>query len=75
MADIIIHKSDLISEYEALKHALEVVRLGRISGENTCYSYITKFSDGFIVFANKKKADIFTVSKLGREKNENYTTI
>lgn len=64
MADIIVHKQDDISDYDALLHVQTVIRGGRISGSGTCYCYVTKFQDGVIVYANKKKADIFTVAKM-----------
>ena len=63
MADIIIHKQDDISDYDALLHVQTVIRDGRISGNGTCYCYVTKFRDGFYVYADKKKADIFTVRR------------
>ena len=63
MADILIHKSDDISDYDALLHIQSVIRDGRISNNEKSYCYVTKFADGFIVYADKKKADIFTVIK------------
>lgn len=64
MADIIIHKQDDISDYDALLHVQTVIRDGRVSGNGTCYCYVTKFADGFIVYADKRKADIFRVRRL-----------
>ena len=65
MADIIIHKkSDTMSDYDALLHVQTVIRDGRVSNNGKCYCYVTRFRDGVIVYADKKKADIFTVIKL-----------
>lgn len=62
MADIIIHKKDeTMSDYDALLHVQSVIRGGRISGDGKSYCYVTKFTDGVYVYADKKKADIFTV--------------
>lgn len=61
MSDILIHKSDEISDYDALLHIQEVIKDGRVSGESYCR--VTTFVDGFIVYAEKKKSDIFTVVK------------
>lgn len=63
MSDILIHKPDDISDYDALLHVQAVIRDGRVSDNGKCYCYVTQFSNGFIVYANKKKADIFTVTK------------
>lgn len=63
MSNIIIHKSDTISDYDALLHIQSVIREGRISRNGECYAYVTEFYDGFIVYADKKKADIFTVTQ------------
>lgn len=71
MADIIIHKPDFISDYDALRHVLAVIKGGRVSDEGKCYCYVTTFYDGVIVFADKKKADIFNVTiEKGGETNE-----
>lgn len=63
MANILIHKSDQISDYDALLYIQTVIRQGRLSRNGECYAYITEFEDGFIVYADKKKSDIFTVTK------------
>ncbi len=63
MSDILIHKSDHISDYDALLHIQTVIRQGRISRNGEQYAYVTEFNDGFIVYADKKKSDIFTVTK------------
>jgi hypothetical protein len=63
MSDILIHKSDHISDYDALLHIETVIRDGRISRNGECYAYVTEFQDGFIVYADKKKSDIFTVTR------------
>lgn len=61
--DILIHKSDAISDYDALLYIQSVIRNGRISNDGKCYCYVTEFKDGVIVYADKKKVDIFTVTK------------
>lgn len=61
MPDIIIHKPDDVSDYDALLHVQTVIRGGRVSRNGECYCYVTTFMDGFTVYADKKKADIFTV--------------
>ena len=62
MADIIIHKKDeTMSDYDALLYVQSVIRDGRISGDGKSYCYVTEFTDGVYVYADKKKADIFTV--------------
>lgn len=58
--NIIIHKDDTITDYDALLHIQIVIRGGRIS-DNDSYCSVTTFKDGVIVYANKKKSDIFTV--------------
>ena len=63
MSDIIIHKSDDISDYDALLHVQAVIRGGRVSKNETSYSYVTFFRDGIVVYADKKKSDIFTVRR------------
>lgn len=63
MSNIIIHKSDCISDYDALLHIQAVIRNGRISRNGECYAFVSEFYDGFIVYADKKKSDIFTVTK------------
>lgn len=63
MSDIIIHKSDTISDYDALLHVQAVIRDGRVSKNKTSYSYVTFFRDGIVVYADKKKSDIFTVRR------------
>lgn len=61
MSDILIHKPDTMSDYAALKYVQSVIASGRISQNGKCYTYVTEFSDGIIVYADKKKSDIFTV--------------
>ena len=60
-SNIIIHKDDTITDYDALLHIQTVIRGGRISDSGKCYCYVTTFDDGINVYADKKKADIFTV--------------
>lgn len=61
-SNIIIHKDDCISDYNALEYIQEVIRSGRISN-NGSYCSVTTFKDGVIVYADKKKSDIFTVTR------------
>lgn len=61
-SNIIIHKADCISDYDALAYTQEVIRGGRISN-NGSYCSVTTFKDGVIVYADKKKSDIFTVTR------------
>ena len=62
MGNIIIRIQDpAISDYDALLHVQTVIRDGRISDNGKCYCYVTRFQDGIVVFADKKKADIFNV--------------
>lgn len=61
-SNIIIHKADGISDYNALAYIQEVIRGGRISN-NGSYCSVTTFKDGVIVYADKKKSDIFTVTR------------
>lgn len=59
-SSIIIRKADTITDYDALLHIQTVIRNGRISNNNS-YCNVTTFNDGIIVYANRKKSDIFTV--------------
>lgn len=61
-SNIIIHKDDCISDYNALAYIQEVIRSGRISN-NGSYCSVMTFKDGVIVYADKKKSDIFTVTR------------
>lgn len=63
MSDIIIHKSDDISDYDALSHVQTVIRGGRVSKNQTSYAYVTFFKDDIVVYADRKKSDIFTVMR------------
>lgn len=66
-SNIIIHKDNNINDYEALTHVQAVIRGGRISDNGKCYCYVTEFKDGVIVYADKKKSDIFTVVRSDTE--------
>lgn len=59
--NIIIHKDDRISDYDALLHIQTVIRGDRVSDNGKCYCHVTRFKDGIIVYADHKKSDIFTV--------------
>ena len=72
MTDIIIHKEDDISDYDALLHVQTVIRGGKVSRNGECYCYVTTFTDGIQVFADKKKADIFTVVKEEKYNDEEW---
>lgn len=62
MGNIIIRTQDpAISDYEALLHVQAVIRDGRVSDNGKSYCFVTRFSDGIVVYADKKKADIFNV--------------
>lgn len=61
-SNIIIHIADGINNYDALAYIQEVIRSGRISN-NDSYCSVTTFKDGVIVYADKKKSDIFTVTR------------
>lgn len=63
MANIIINKREGVTDEEALYYVSHVVRQGKISDNGNCYCYVTKFYDGVVVLAEKKKADVFTVYK------------
>jgi hypothetical protein len=67
MADIIIHKPDDVSDYDALLHVQTVIRGGRVSKNGKSYGSVNLFPDGFVVYADKKRADIFTVKTMKME--------
>ena len=54
-SNIIIHKADCISDYNALAYIQEVIRGGRISN-NGSYCSVTTFKDGVIVYEQIIKA-------------------
>lgn len=60
---IINIQDDSISQLEALDYVKLVMSLGRISGDNESYCYCSKFTDGTVVLADKKKSDIFYIRK------------
>lgn len=60
---IINIQDDSISQLEALDYVKLVMSLGRISGDNESYCYCSKFTDGTLVLADKKKSDIFYIRK------------
>ena len=62
---IIINIQDDTSIKDALLCIYEVIKLGRVSGNGKSYCYCSKFHDGTVVIADKKKADIFYVRKEG----------
>lgn len=60
---IIIRKDDSISDFIALEYVQIVICNGRTSSNGKSYCYITKFANDVIVYADKKKSDIFYVTK------------
>ena len=62
---LIINIQDDTSIKDALLCIYEVIKLGRVSGNGKSYCYCSKFNDGTVVIADKKKADIFYVRKEG----------
>lgn len=63
MSRIIINIEDNIPQSQALQYVWNVISQGRISEEGKSYCFVTKFQDGTVVLADKKKADIFYVRK------------
>lgn len=63
MSRIIINIEDNIPQSQALQYVWNVISQGRISEEGKSYCFVTKFQDGTVVIADKKKADIFCVRK------------
>ena len=60
---IIINIQDDISQMDALEYVKSVMSLGRVSGDGNSYCYCSKFYDGTLVLADKKKSDIFYIRK------------
>lgn len=55
---------DNINEETALNRVMQVIKLGRISKDNTMYCYMTAFNDGINVSTNDyRKSDCFIVWK------------
>ena len=52
---IIINADDDIPDSESLFYVQNVVKDGLVSGNNDCYCYITKYSDGTHVSCDKTK--------------------
>lgn len=63
MADILIHKPDDMPDINAMQYVYAVIKQGRISDYGNCYCYVSEFSDGTMVFASKRKADIFSIKR------------
>lgn len=55
MSRLIINYDDDIPTSNALHYVKTVVDLDRISGEGSCFCYVTKFKDGTVVFAETTK--------------------
>jgi hypothetical protein len=69
---IIIRKDDSISDFMALEYVQYVICSGRISSNGKSYCRATQFANDIIVYADKKKSDIFYVIQLPNKKeNEN----
>ena len=60
---IINIQDDNISHLDSLEYVKSVMLLGRISGDNESYCYCSKFTDGTVVLADKKKSDIFYIRR------------
>lgn len=61
---LIIQVKGDISILDALEYAKEVIRLGKISNNNTQYCYATTFLDNIVVYSDKnKKSHRLTVQK------------
>ena len=60
---IINIQDDDISQLDALEYIKAVMSLGRVSGDGESYCYCSKFTDGTVVLADKKKSDIFYIRK------------
>jgi len=65
MNKIIIQFGDETPPQVALARVEEVINRGRLSDEGKCYSYVTTFTDGTYVYADRLKSgtDKFRVSK------------
>jgi len=65
MGRIIIKNDTELKDFEALDVVRQVIMQGRVSGnEQESYCYVTKFSDGIVVYADKLKcSDKFRVSR------------
>ncbi len=61
---IIIHKDDSISDFMALEYVQYVICSGRISSNGKSYCHAAQLANDIIVYADKKKSDIFYVTKL-----------
>ena len=60
---IISIQDDNINQLDALEYVKAVMSLGRVSGDGMSYCYCSKFVDGTVVLAYKKKSDIFYIRK------------
>ena len=72
MKRINIKIRDGIPELQAISAILEVIKMGRVSGDNDTYCYVTTFKHGIVVFAGKTRAghDTFDVRRdVRREEN------
>ena len=65
MGRIIINHSDDITPYDATQYVSAVMRMGRISNDNTSFCLCTRFKDDVVVLANTTKigSDTFFVYK------------
>lgn len=60
---IIINKTDYPLS-RCLTYVANVVVMGRVSDDGKSYCYVTKFTDGTYVYANRNKSsDTFTIFK------------
>lgn len=65
---IIIRKDDSISDFMALEYVQYVICNGRTSLNGKSYCCVTQIANDIIVYADKKKSDIFYVTKSPNKK-------
>lgn len=64
MGKITIHNDTKLSDEMVVQHVLEVIKMGKISNNETQYCYATTFKDDVTVFASRTKVGtgVFYVS-------------
>ena len=67
MSRIIINIEEGIDQQDAMQYVWEAMKEGRCSDNGRSYCFCSKFRDGTVVIANKRKADIFTVIRSDEE--------
>ena len=59
---IIRIRDNRVSDSDALLYVDDIIKQGRVSGDERSYSYLTVFADGTYVTARKRdKSDVFNV--------------